>query len=165
MIGHSNGGLLAAAFAARHQEVRALVLLSAHAGGPGHVEHLARTGLLGGEQHVELLQRARELVEEGRGDELMRTPGWWYLLSAASYVDRVDASPTLLDLAASVTCPVLLVEGADESDEQYPVDDFAARCHGPSDVVRISGADHFYTVLAAAVGAIVVEWLDDVLDD
>lgn len=164
VIGHSNGGLLAAAFAARHPEVRALVLLSAHAGGPGHVEHLARNGLLGGAQHEELLATARSLVAEGRGDELLRTPGWWYLLSAASYVNRVDASPSLLDVAGAISCPVLLVKGADESDEQYPVDEFAVRCSGPSDVVRLSGSDHFYSDLTPAVGNIVVEWLDGALD-
>ncbi len=163
VIGHSNGGLLATAFAAAHPEVRALVLLSAHAGGPGHVEHLARTGLLGAGEHADLLARARALIAEGRGDELLRTPGWWYLLTATSYVDRVDASPTLLDLAASVTCPVLLIKGADESDEQYPVDGFAERCAGPSDVVRLAGADHFYSDLTQAVGSIVVEWLDDAI--
>lgn len=164
VIGHSNGGLLAAAFAASHPEVRALVLLSAHAGGPGHVEHLARTGLLGADRHEELLSTARALVAEGRGDELLRTPGWWYLLSASSFVDRVDASPTLVDLAEAIACPVLLVKGADESDEQYPVDAFAARHRGPTDVVRLSGSDHFYSDLTPAVGSIVADWLDGVLD-
>lgn len=165
VIGHSNGGLLAAAYAARHPEVRALVLLSAHAGGPGHVAHLARTGLLGADQHEVLLATARALVAEGRGDELLRTPGWWYLLSAASYVDRVDASPTLVDLAASIACPVLLLKGADEPEEQYPVDAFAAGHVGPTDVVRLAGADHFYSDLTLAVGTIVADWLDGVLED
>lgn len=165
VIGHSNGGLLAATFAARHPEVRALVLLSPHAGGPGHVEHLARTGLLGGDRHDQLLAEARRLVAEGRGQDLMRTPGWWYVLSAASYVDRVDASPTLLDAAPSITRPVLLIKGAGESDDQYPIGAFAERCPGPSDVVRLDGADHFYSDLTAVVGTIVVEWLDGVLED
>jgi len=163
VIGHSNGGLLAATFAARHPQVRALVLLSAHAGGPGHVEHLARTGLLGADQHEQLLATARTLVSEGRGEELLRTPGWWYLLSAASFVDRVDRSPTLLEEAAQVTCPVLFIKGADESDDQYPADRFAERVQGPSDVVQLQGSDHFYSDLTPAVGAIVAEWLDGAL--
>src|SRR5579859_1398459 len=42
VIGHSNGGMLAAQFAAAHPETRALALLSAHAGGLDTVQQGSR---------------------------------------------------------------------------------------------------------------------------
>ena len=45
VIGHSNGGMLAVQFAARHAETRALVLLSAHRGGKDILRLASKAGL------------------------------------------------------------------------------------------------------------------------
>ena len=41
--------------------------------------------------------------------------GWWYVASAESFLDRMISMPAILDLAPSVTCPVLFIRGDQES--------------------------------------------------
>ena len=48
----------------------------------------------------------------------MRIP-WWYVLSAASYVDWLDNVPDILELAPRIRCPVLYVRGDEEPAETY----------------------------------------------
>jgi pimeloyl-ACP methyl ester carboxylesterase len=163
VIGHSNGGTLGAAFAASHPgEVTALVLLSAHRGGPDIVARGCAAGHLARDDLESVTRRARALVEAGRGDELMLLPGWWYAISAASFVDRLDNTPDLLQAAETIDCPVLLVVGdAEEDPETYPTEAFSERCPGPCDVVVVDDCDHFYRGREQWVTDLVGNWLRD----
>jgi pimeloyl-ACP methyl ester carboxylesterase len=165
VIGHSNGGTLAGAFAAaRPGGVEALVLLSAHRGGRDIVARGCAVGHLAQDNLDDVTSRARALVEAGRGDELLLLPGWWYLVSAASFVDRLDNTPDLLDAAESIDCPVLYVVGdAEEDPDTYPTDAFREACAGPCEVVVIDDCDHFYNGREDAVAALVADWLRDVV--
>jgi pimeloyl-ACP methyl ester carboxylesterase len=87
IVGHSNGGMLGVRHVADHPATPALVLLSAHCGGVHLAERISRAGLFAGDRLEELTARAKELVAAGRGRELMLLPGWWYVISAASFVD------------------------------------------------------------------------------
>src|SRR6267142_1253201 len=89
VIGHSNGGMLAVRHVADHPETPALVLLSAHGGGRNIVQRGARSGLMVGERVEEFAAQARDRVKAGRGRELMLMPGWWYAISAESFLDRL----------------------------------------------------------------------------
>ncbi|MBO0802432.1 MAG: alpha/beta hydrolase [Nocardiopsaceae bacterium] len=165
VIGHSNGGLYAARHVADYPGVRALVLLSAHCGGPEMLARASALGLLAADRHPELAARARELVAAGQPDALMLMPGWWYVTSAASYLDMERNVPRLTEAAARISCPVLYLRGELEDRELYPAEDFAARAAGPVDVRIIEGADHFYTGRQDTVGRMVADWLDAVLGD
>lgn len=165
VIGHSNGGLYAARHVADHPGVRALVLLSAHCGGPEMLVRASALGLLAGDQRAELTARARELVAAGRPDALMLMPGWWYVTSAAAYLDMERNVPRLLDAAAAVSSPVLYLRGELEDPELYPAEQFAAQAAGPVDVRIVPGSDHFYTGFEDQVGRMVADWLDAVLAD
>ncbi|MQB02175.1 MAG: alpha/beta fold hydrolase [Actinobacteria bacterium] len=162
VIGHSNGGMLGTAFAASHPETRALVLLSAHAGA-SISRDLARRGQMGGVRHEELVHEAEELVEQGRGDELLLMPGWWYAIAARSLLDRERAMPSTVDMAARVECPCLLIKSADEPEHLYPSQAFAERTKGPCAVELIPGASHYYHSQQAKVAGLVADWLHDVL--
>jgi pimeloyl-ACP methyl ester carboxylesterase len=159
VIGHSNGGVLAACFAAQHPETPALVLLSAHAGGPDTYYRDSAAGLMAMSEPAAHAGKARSLVGQGRGDELMILPGWWYVITAASLVDRIDNTPGLLAQAPAITCPSLAVRGSLESPGHYPMEEFAATAAGPGQALIMEGCDHFYTGREDFVAGTVADWL------
>ena len=159
VLGHSTGGMLAVQHVADHPQTPALVLLSAHLGGKNILERTSRAGLMAQDRVEEFTARARELVASGRGRELMLMPGWWYAISAESFLDRLTETPDTLELAPRVTCPTLYVRGEKELRENYPAEDFRVRSGGPCDVEIIPGCDHFYNGREEAVQAIVSLWL------
>jgi pimeloyl-ACP methyl ester carboxylesterase len=160
VVGHSHGGMLAAAHAARHPDLPGLVLLSAHHGGPDITRLMADVGMMGGKRFEEMTAEARRLVAEGQGSQLMMAEGWWNLISAASYVDYHENTPDILDAAPRITCPVLYIVGETEPEARYPITAFAERCAGPVKTLRLAGCGHFYTGFEAQVAAIVADWLD-----
>lgn len=162
VVGHSNGGMLGAEFAATHPETHALVLLSAHAGGPLTYLRGCAAGELARESSTEYLERARSLVAEGRGDDLILMPGWWFAATAASLLDRHDNTPDLLGNAKSVSCPSLFLVGDLESPEIYPAEEFASLADGPSQAMTIPDCDHWYTGLEEVVATTITEWLQEI---
>ena len=158
VIGHSNGGMLAVRHVADHPETPGLVLLSAHCGGKNMVPLASKSGLLAGDRLPELTAQAERLVKQGRGRELMLMPGWWYVTSAASFLDLANY-PDILELAPKIRCPVLYLRGDQEPRDLYPAEEFARRCGGKCDVEIVPECDHFYRGREGAVSAIVSKWL------
>ena len=163
IIGHSNGGMLAVRHVADHPGTPALVLLSAHGGGRNIVQRGARSGLMVGDRVEEFTARARDMVKADRGRELMLMPGWWYAISAESFLDRMTETPDTLELAPRVKCPTLYLRGDQELRASYPAEDFKVRAGGRCDVEIVPGCDHFYNGREAAVGEIVSSWLSRTL--
>ena len=157
VIGHSNGGLLAAAHVADHPDTPALVLLSAHCGGPEMLARASAQGLLGGSDLPGLSRRAHDVVAAGRGEELLLMPGWWFVTSAASFADSERNLPRLLELAPRIRCPVLVLRGEQEDPDLYPAERFGEITG--ADVRVIPGAGHFYTGLEDEVAGLVAGWL------
>lgn len=158
VIGHSNGGMLAVRHVADHPQTRALVLLSAHCGGKDMLRLSSKAGLLAADRLAELTARARAMVGAGRGRELMLLPGWWYVTSAASFLELANC-PDILELAPEVRCPVLYLRGDQEPRDLYPAEEFARRCGGPCTVEIVPDCDHFYTGREPAVVDRVCRWL------
>jgi pimeloyl-ACP methyl ester carboxylesterase len=163
VIGHSNGGMLAVRHVADHPETPALVLLSAHLGGKDVVPLASKVGLLGGDRIHDVEARARQMVAEGRGAELMVLPGWWHVITAESYLDYCAELPDVLALAPRIMCPTLYIRGDKEPAHIYPAEEFAARAGGPCDVRIVKDCDHFYGGREDAISGIVTGWLADVL--
>ena len=159
VIGHSNGGMLAARHAAGREDVPALILLSAHQGGTGMVPFASANGLLAQDRLTEFESAAREAVAEGRGGELMLLPGWWYAITAESFVDNLDRLPATMELAAAISCPTLFIAGDQEPSEMYPAEAFVRETSGGGAARIIPDCDHFYTGRFDAVTAEVTEWL------
>jgi pimeloyl-ACP methyl ester carboxylesterase len=159
VIGHSNGGFLGVQHTAKHPETPALVLLSAHAGGTVQERLATKTGLLGGMQTAELRKQAEDMVADGRGDDLMMLPGWWYVATATSYLDRLTTMPNTVETAPQIACPTLFVRGDQELRESYPAEDFAARCGGPCDVEIVVDCDHYYNGREDVITELVADWL------
>jgi len=159
IIGHSNGGMLAVQHVADHPDTPALVLLSAHTGGTRQVENASRAGLMAGDRLDEIVAQARAMVAAGRGHDLLLMPGWWYVASAESLLDRMVSMPAIVDLAPRITCPVLFIRGDQESPESYPAEKFQARAGGLCDVEIVPDCDHFYVGREQQVTEVVVGWL------
>ncbi len=159
VIGHSNGGMLAVKHVSDHPRTRALVLLSAHGGGKDSVPLSCQVGLFAGDRLDELTVQARTMVAAGRGKELLLMPGWWYVISAESFLDRLTEMPDVLELAPTIRCPVLYIRGDKEPPRNYPAEEFQRRAAGPCDVSIIPDCDHFYKGREAAVTEVVASWL------
>ena len=159
IIGHSNGGMLAVAHVAEHPDTPAMILLSAHGGGRDGVRRSSESGLMAADRLEEITAQAKALVAAGRGGELMLMPGWWYAITAESFLDRCTEMPEVLALAPSIRCPVLFLRGDQESAENYPAEAFQARASGPCDVDIIPDCDHFYRRREDAVIQRVTNWL------
>ncbi|MBV8888994.1 MAG: alpha/beta hydrolase [Alphaproteobacteria bacterium] len=159
VIGHSNGGMLAVKHVSDHPQTPAMVLLSAHGGGRGGVERTSRAGMLAGDRLEEITAQARALVGAGRGRELMLLPGWWYVITAESFLDRMTEMPDVLELAPAIRCPTLYVRGDEEDRDTYPAEQFKARAGGSCDVAIVPNCDHFYAGREAVISDLVADWL------
>jgi pimeloyl-ACP methyl ester carboxylesterase len=159
ILGHSNGGMLSTRHVVDHPDTPALVLLSAGRGGPRRETPNATEQLFAVGKLDTLTQQARDLVAAGKGRELMFMPGWWYVISAESFLDRIVNVPDTVGLAPQIKCPVLAIRGDKEDVDRYPAEEFAAACGGPCDVNIVANCDHFYNGREAHVAGIVADWL------
>ncbi|MGZ8228342.1 MAG: alpha/beta hydrolase [Burkholderiales bacterium] len=159
VIGHSNGGMLGVRHTVDHPNTRALVLLSAGRGGATTVQSGGTEGLLAGDRFGEIHARARELVAAGRGKELLLLPGWWYVITAESFIDRLTEVPDTLALAPKVKCPILCIRGDKENAERYPAEVFARAATAPATARVIENCDHFYNGREDTVAEVVTSWL------
>lgn len=158
VIGHSNGGMLAVKHCAGSTSVRALVLLSAHMGGKNLFRTISDAGLMAGKRFDEFSARARELVAAGAGSELMQVPGWWWVISAQSFVDYLDVCPDILELAPHVRCPVLFLRGDREAKHIYPGEAFVERAGGPAEFALVPDCDHFYGGRERMAVELIADW-------
>jgi pimeloyl-ACP methyl ester carboxylesterase len=164
LIGHSNGGMLAAFHASHHEDTPALVLLSAHRGGKDLMKTISDRGLMAGDRFDDITAAARSLVSEGRGRELLVVPGWWHVISAATYVEFLDHVPDLLEVALNVRCPTLFLRGDAEPADLYPAEEFARLASGPVDVEVVEHCDHYYVGNEPATADLIGDWLVETLE-
>lgn len=154
VIGHSNGGMLAVRHVADHPKTPKLVLLSAHCGGKDMLPLACKNGLLAQDRLEEF---TREAKQRKPGD-LMLMPGWWYAITAESFLDLANC-PDILELAPKIRCPVLYTRGDKEPRDLYPAEEFQKRSAGRCTVEIVPDSDHFYTGREEAVSGIVSQWL------
>jgi pimeloyl-ACP methyl ester carboxylesterase len=145
LLGHSFGGISSAQYAADHpEEVVALGLLSAGSGGPRYLEQSSRRGMLAGERHAEVAAEAARLVAAGRADQIIPLQGWWYAITAASWLDLEANVPSTVENAGRTRCPVLALRGELEPEEIYPAEAMARAAAPRARLVVLEGSDHFY---------------------
>ena len=163
VIGHSNGGMLATQHVVDHPDTPALVLLSAGRGGVRTVSG-GTEKLFAGDRQEELTAQAQALVKAGGGRELLFMPGWWYVISAESFLDRLVTVPDTIALAPRIKCPVLCIRGDKEDRGRYPAEEFQAAAGGRCDVEIVQNCDHFYNGREDTIQSIVSSWLARVLE-
>ena len=160
VIGHSNGGMLAAQHCGDdYGKPRAQVLMSAHRGGRDWARLANAEGNFAKDRHQELTAQAEAMVAEGRGRELMLLPGWWWAISAESFLDRDRNTPDTVENAARLRAPTLYLRGDKEIPEMYPAERYAANASAPCEVRILPNSDHFYTGCETEVATQVAQWL------
>lgn len=159
VIGHSYGGMLSTQHVANNPHTPALILLSAGRGGKSQDTSGGKEKLFANNQLDELKVLATQLVASGKSKELMLIPGWWYVISAESFLDRIINVPDTIELAKKITCPVLAIRGELEEKVRYPAEEFQTACAGPCDVEIIADCDHFYNDKEYVISQSVTQWL------
>ena len=94
----------------------------------------------------------------------MLMPGWWYVISAESFLDRIATVPDTIALAPQIRCPVLAIRGDKEDRDRYPAEEFQVAAGGPCRVCIVENCDHFYNGREAHVAGIVAQWLAQTLE-
>lgn len=158
VIGHSNGGMLGTQHVIDHPDTPAAVWLSAGRGGK-NAGSGGKEGLFAGDRMDELTMHAERLVKTGHGRELMFIPGWWYVISAESFLDRIETVPDTIALAPKIQCPVLCICGDKEDPARYPAKEYQRHAGGRCDVEIVPNCDHFYNGREETVSNIVASWL------
>jgi len=159
VVGHSNGGTLAVRHVRDFTDTPALVLLSTHLGGKRILRVMADNGLMAAGSYDEITSEARRLVAAGMGHQLMLVPGWWYVISAATYVEFLDHCPDIVELAADLPCETLFVRSREEPADLYPAEEFAARSPFPVSIEILDVGGHYYVGHEREVAETVREWL------
>ena len=103
------------------------------------------------------------MIAEGKGDDLLILPGWWYVATAKSYIDRLTTMPNTVETAPKITCPSLFIRGDKEIPEAYPAEDFAVASSGDCDVEIVKNCDHFYKNKENEIKQIVKNWITKIL--
>lgn len=163
VIGHSNGGMLGVRHVVDHPQTPALILLSAGRGGRISAKDGTRDGLFAGDRHAEIYAQAQAAVKAGRPRELLFMPGWWYVISAESFLDRIETVPDTIALAPQVKCPVLCIRGEKEPRDRYPAEEFQESAGGACKVEIVPNCDHFYNGCEDVVANYVANFLTQML--
>ena len=108
VIGHSYGGMLSTQHVVNHPSTPALILLSAGRGGISQDTSGGKEKLFANNQLDELKTHAMKLVSSGKGKELMFIPGWWYVISAESFLDRLINVPDTIRVFYYNNCGTVL---------------------------------------------------------
>ena len=95
----------------------------------------------------------------------MQLPGWWYVITAESFVDLLSEVPDVVELAPRIGCPSLYLRGDQELAEIYPAEEFRRRAGGPCTVEIVRNSGHFYVGREDAVAEMVAGWLARTLRD
>ncbi|MGI9605678.1 MAG: alpha/beta hydrolase [Acidimicrobiales bacterium] len=144
VVGHSNGGMLAVRHVVDHPDTPGLALLSAHRGGTSIMRLMAANGLMAADRYDEITRQARELVAAGEGRQLLLVPGWWYVISANTYVEFLDRCPDIVEMADRIPCPTLFIRSREEPRTVYPAEELADRAMVDVDVRVLDAGGHYY---------------------
>ena len=176
LLGHSSGANKVVFYQSRrkHEHVQGVILLS-----PNDDVGLHRHAV--GEDFEELLQTARGMVAEGRGDHLMPEGSFFaYPISADTYLaffgpeSKRDTFPfrnpqAEFEELAAIACPLLILFGnvneyvLQDLDETVALMERKAKASSRVDTGIIDGAPHSYLGREQELSRVIGSWLDDVM--
>jgi len=140
--------------------VAALALCSAGGGGKDYLSEVSSRGMLAGDSdsHARVAAEANRLTAAGLGDRMIALPGWWYAITAASWLDLSENVPSTVEKARRYPGPILALRGGLEQSALYPAEAVAAAAGGRAELVVIEGGDHFYNGVETAFARVVSRW-------
>lgn len=91
------------------------------------------------------LAMASNLIEQGRPDEIMPLPSWYWGISARSLVERASQpdSDVWISAVNALPSPVLMAWGATESRDKL-WNTLSRQLTPPTDALGLEGSDHWY---------------------
>ncbi len=160
MVGHSQGGLLAADHAARDPDVAALILAS-----PARTFRGLSLMFEAAGEEENVVRSARALAAEGKENTLVFTTAFPWMVSAKAVLDPltpglVTPLPALTELYAGPL--FVLCGGAGHDSRVVPVAREAFE-HSASRVKRleiVEGCDHFYVGFEEHLTSLIRAWLE-----
>jgi pimeloyl-ACP methyl ester carboxylesterase len=141
LSGHSSGGFYAADYAARHEGLDGVILLSPVV----TFQSFLRTWFPDPFALEATAERARNMADTGVGHYLIPLCASYYGISAHSLLERVSLPPDHLEQRLrSVACPLLLLWGEAESRHRLWAEIYARVAAPGMRSVTIPGAGHHY---------------------
>ena len=176
LLGHSSGANKVVFYQSRrkNEDVQSVILLS-----PNDDVGLHRHAV--GEDFEELLQTARGMVEESKGDHLMPEGSFFaYPISANTYLaffgpeSKRDTFPfrnpqAEFEELSTIACPLLILFGnvneyvLQDLDETLALLERKANASSRVDTGIIDGAPHTYLGREEELSTVIAKWLDDVM--
>ena len=164
--GHSLGAVKSIYYQARIKDVRVKCIV---AGSPPWLSHAHFLTQPEGKEIEETCERAKALVDDGRGDEILEVAGplRGTLSSATQYLEKYgpDDNYNILKYLPQVGCPTLVTTGTEEARTMAAFRGLHERLEALSrqqpnlSAVRIQGADHSYTGVRQEMFQAAWEWL------
>ena len=112
------------------------------------------------DRQAELTAQAEAMVAEGSGHELMLLPGWWWVISAESFLDRSPKYSRYRRTCREGPLSVSLLSRRKRTARAYPAEAFAANAAAPCEVRIVPDCDHWSTGHENEVAVVVAEWLE-----
>ncbi|MEW6210711.1 MAG: alpha/beta fold hydrolase [Acidobacteriota bacterium] len=162
LVGHSLGARKAVYYQAERNDRRVRGLVAASPG----MAFLDEPD----EEFDRVLERARRMVAEGEGRELVGWPRYGCSISAATLVEGEgefqnifftrDDSPTAV---SRVQCPILALYGSEEKPVEHiriAFDTIRRNATARVDSIVIEGADHIYSDCEEEAARVIAQWSD-----
>jgi pimeloyl-ACP methyl ester carboxylesterase len=155
--GHSQGGLLSAALAAQHKDIKGVILASAIPGydiiPPWHPREVVD----------KIIDEAKVAASEGKYDKLFTLDGWPWVISAKTVLQELSPVPAQLKaFMEKISAPILSFYGSEDIEPQLAGPGKEAFEVSPSRNKKfeiIDGADHFYKGYENKIQQEVVNWM------
>lgn len=141
VVGHSSGGFYTARYGAQDQDIAARVLI-----GPLTGNRTAFSRWFGSDGQRDLaLERAKAMVDDGRGHELIPLSTWYYAVSATSLLERASEPEGIwLESMNANPSPTLLVWGGLEDRDALWRGLFEGFTMARKEMKVIEGAEHHF---------------------
>ena len=162
VFGHSMGAVKVAYYQAVEQDPRVAAVVPSS---PVRLSHSYFLKSEGAAEHRKNMERAKALVDAGKGDEVFAvTFPMPHMFSAKSYLDKhgPEERYNLLKYVDKIQCPLLIMAGSlethprlrDCASDMY----WLVRHHPQAKLIITDGADHGYTGMLDRLSANVVDW-------
>ncbi|MGH8914939.1 MAG: alpha/beta hydrolase [Acidimicrobiia bacterium] len=157
LIGHSSGAFYATDYGSRDPDLAGRLLLSPLISNKAPL----RSWFPGEGDLTGAVETARVMTASGNGHRLITLPTWYYGISAASFLERLDEADDMwMKAISSSKGPLLMIWGGAESRHAQWAELWDQLAVPDKEHHVIDGAEHFYLGFEDQVSEIIDQFLD-----